>query len=155
MLKKNTVILVAVAIAAFLVVGYYAVRANLDAQQALNDSAYASLPYAGSVGGSQATTSATQHDLKYTQLLGIYGATGLRTRYQFSNGCSTTPGSMVVKVGTKIMLDNRDLVAHTIKVGAQSTRIAAHDFAIMTMTQTGELTITCNGGGAARITVQP
>jgi len=62
-----------------------------------------------------------------------------------------------MKTGTKFMLDNRDGVSHTIAIAAfQSFRIEPYGFAIATAPAAiGAHYITCDGGGSARIDVQP
>ncbi|MDO8557854.1 MAG: hypothetical protein Q7S09_01525 [bacterium] len=89
----------------------------------------------------------------YQDALGVYSASGFR--FQFSN-CQASPGSLVMKVGAKFMLDNRDVVARTIGVSSKIYNIGAYGFAIATApVQTGTHYITCNGGGTATISVQP
>lgn len=87
----------------------------------------------------------------YTDALEIYGKSGYRL--QISN-CSGTPGSFTLKMGVKFMLDNRDNKTHQIVVGTRSYRLAAYDFAIVSINKAGIFNATCDGGGAASILVQ-
>ncbi len=74
-------------------------------------------------------------------------------RFQFS-GCHGTPGSLVVKVGKYFLLDNRDAKAHTIAVAGQSYSVGAYGAAVAAVWKAGTYNITCDGGGAASLTVQ-
>lgn len=74
-------------------------------------------------------------------------------RFQFS-GCHGTPGSLVVKAGKYFLLDNRDAKAITIAVAGQSYKIGAYSAAVAAVWKVGTHQITCNGGGAASLTVQ-
>lgn len=75
-------------------------------------------------------------------------------RFQFSD-CHGLPGSLTVKRGKYFLLDNRDSKAITIAVAGQSYKIAAYGAAVAAVSKVGTHQITCNGGGAASITVQP
>lgn len=92
--------------------------------------------------------------LTYEQALAMY-----KNRIQFDD-CRgirepvNAGGSMVVKQGSKIMLDNRDPVPHTIAFKGVSVRIAAYDFAIVTANTLGIYNVTCDGGGAASLNVE-
>jgi hypothetical protein len=88
----------------------------------------------------------------YADALKIYSASGYR--FQFVN-CKATPGKLTIKQGTKFMLDNRDNTAHKIKVGSVNYNVGAYGFAIATAKTLGLNYITCDGGGAAQIQVEP
>ncbi len=75
-------------------------------------------------------------------------------RFQFAD-CHGTPGSLSVKRGKYFLLDNRDDEAHTIAVAGQSYRIGAYGAAVAAVWKTGTHQITCDGGGAASINVEP
>lgn len=74
-------------------------------------------------------------------------------RFQFSN-CHGTPGSLVVKAGKYFLLDNRDAKSHTIAVAGQSYSVGAYGAAVAAVWKVGTHQITCDGGGAASLTVQ-
>lgn len=74
-------------------------------------------------------------------------------RFQFVN-CSGNPGSMAVKKGAIVMLDNRDKIAHTIKADGQTFKIAALDYALLRTSAISNTFITCDGGGSAMLNVQ-
>ncbi len=95
------------------------------------------------------TTSTETKD--YGTALNIYGKSGYR--FQFSQ-CSGSPGSLIMKLGTKFMIDNRDDKSHQIGIGTQSYKLAAYDFAIISIKKIGSYNITCDGGGAARVDVR-
>lgn len=65
-----------------------------------------------------------------------------------------THGSLVVAKGSKVMLDNRDPVAHTIAFKGFSQRIVAYGWYITTVYNAGTFDITCDGGGSAQLTVE-
>jgi hypothetical protein len=91
--------------------------------------------------------------MSYNEALKTYGVNGYR--FQFTDGCLSLPGKMTIKKGGKFMLDNRDDVAHTIKVGNQTFRLSKYGFAIATATQTGDLDISCDGTNRSELLVQP
>ena len=99
----------------------------------------------------EAPLSATQ---RYLDAIKIYKNTGYY--FQFVD-CHGAPGSLVMKKGKKFMLDNRDDRTRKIAiVGGQSFQISAYNFAIATAPSAlGLHYITCDGGGAASILVQP
>ncbi len=74
-------------------------------------------------------------------------------RFQFSN-CHGTPGSLVVKSGKYFLLDNRDAKAHTFAFAGQSYSVGAYGAAVAAVWKAGTYNITCDGGGAASLTVQ-
>ena len=94
--------------------------------------------------------SATQ---RYLDAIRVYKNVGYY--FQFVD-CHGSPGTLTLKKGKKFMLDNRDGEAHKIAVqGGQTFQVKAYDFAIATAPSTvGIHYITCDGGGAASITVQ-
>ena len=69
--------------------------------------------------------------------------------------CQATPGSLIVKQGSKIMLDNRDSKAHSIGIKNDKYLIASYNYAIATLNNIGTNYITCDGGGSATVTVVP
>ncbi len=94
--------------------------------------------------------SATQ---RYLDAIRVYKSVGYY--FQFVD-CHGAPGFLTLKKGKKFMLDNRDAKARKIAVqGGQTFQVKAYDFAIATApSATGIHYITCDGGGAASITVQ-
>ncbi len=74
-------------------------------------------------------------------------------RFQFVN-CSGNPGTMAVKTGAIVMLDNRDKVAHTIKADGQTFKIGALDYALLKTSALSNTFVTCDGGGSAMLNVQ-
>ncbi len=95
--------------------------------------------------------SATQ---KYLDAIRVYKNPGYY--FQFVD-CHGLPGTLTMKKGKKFMLDNRDNKTRRIAIsGGQSFKIGAYGFAIATApTKAGTHYITCDGGGAATILVQP
>lgn len=75
-------------------------------------------------------------------------------RFQFV-GCNGTPGTMIIVLGTSVLLDNRGEAKISVVVGSRSYSIDAYGYAVATPTETGDLPITCNGSGAATLSVQP
>lgn len=74
-------------------------------------------------------------------------------RFQFSS-CRGTPGNLVVKAGKYFLFDNRDAKSHTIAVAGQSYSVGAYGAAVAAVWKPGTYNITCDGGGAASLTVQ-
>jgi hypothetical protein len=92
--------------------------------------------------------------LTYDQALAVYGSGGNNYRFQFAANCQSTPSSLTLKKNSKFMLDNRDEVAHTFKIGSQTIRLNKYAFAVVTARQTGDLAILCDGVNRAKILVQ-
>jgi len=90
---------------------------------------------------------------KYLDAIKIYKTVGYY--FQFVD-CHGSPGTLTLKAGKKFMLDNRDAKSRKIAIqGGQSFQIGPYDFAIATAPSAlGLHYITCDGGGAASITVQ-
>ena len=74
-------------------------------------------------------------------------------RFQFIN-CSGKPGTIAIKLGVPIMLDNRDNKGHTIKIDGQTVYVKALDYQIVYPKQLGIKQVLCDGGGAAVTNVQ-
>ena len=74
--------------------------------------------------------------------------------FQFLN-CHGSPGSLVVKKGAKLMLDNRDNKTRKIVFLDRLYNIGAYNYVIVTADKLGKFYITCDGGGAAQINVVP
>ena len=98
---------------------------------------------------STATATASATD-KYIAATKAYA----NLRFQFVN-CKATPGSFTVKKGTKFMLDNRDNAKHKFAVGKTVYYLGPYGWTVATANVVGLNYITCDGGGSARITVQP
>ena len=74
-------------------------------------------------------------------------------RFQFVQ-CHANPGSMAVKKGSPIMLDNRDSQAHSIKTPDQTFTIAGFDYAVYYPNTIGIFKLTCDGGGSSDLRVE-
>jgi hypothetical protein len=118
-----------------------------DAQQNAN-AATSTPPAAISTSAPPTTAKPAIKKLSYGDAIQAYPF-----RFQFSQ-CHGNPGSMTVKKGTKVMLDNRDSTAHSIKIGSQTFKIAGYDYAVYYSPTIGLLNITCDGGGSATINVE-
>lgn len=72
--------------------------------------------------------------------------------------CQANPGYMVIKKGAAFMLDNRDAIAHTIKLNDQEFRLPPYGYAI-TSAQVASSTkaqyLICDNATTAGILVQP
>ena len=90
----------------------------------------------------------------YVQAVNTY-----QYRIQFS-GCHGTVsaagfGTLNVKQGERLMLDNRDPVPHTIALKGQSVKVGPSGFAVVAANAVGTYPITCDGGGAETLNVEP
>lgn len=72
---------------------------------------------------------------------------------QFVN-CRVLNGTFTLKKGVSFMLDNRDSIAHTIKIQGKSYRLGGYSFAIATPLTVGNSFVTCDGGGSGEVRVQ-
>jgi hypothetical protein len=108
-------------------------------------------PPTASSSGTSSTSSTPSRSLSlgYTDALNTFGG----YRFQFSN-CSGTPGTLALASGVPFLLDNRDAVAHSIKVGSTSYSVGAYGYRIASVTTKGTYNITCDGKGAATLKVE-
>lgn len=60
-------------------------------------------------------------------------------RIQFDPNCVVSPGNVVFKRGTKIMLDNRYEKARSVYLDGQKYSLGAYGFKIVTLTTTAQL----------------
>lgn len=87
--------------------------------------------------------------LTYDQAIEQYGT----YRIQFV-GCHGAPGTLNVSANTKVMLDNRDAVAHSVDIGEHKTyKLPAYGFALAVIPTAGTYNVTCDGGGAGVLVV--
>lgn len=146
--QKNA-LLVIIVVGVVALLGDWAIRSSREAQQAEQSARQAAEVV------QRVTSAPREHELTYSQAINLYGSEGSRNRLQFSGtGCMASPGTMTVKQGTRVLFDNRGFQARTYKVGSQTVRIEANDFAVITMYELGNLNVTCDGGGTAKINVQ-
>lgn len=89
---------------------------------------------------------------EYVAALNTYRNSGYY--FQLSN-CGANPGSLTMKRGTKFMIDNRDAKAHRIAIGSKTITVQGYGYAIVTADKIGTNQITCDGGGAGLLNVQP
>jgi hypothetical protein len=97
-------------------------------------------------------TKATAPKLTYDQAIKEYGVRGYRIQL---SQCHGTPGRLAIKSGTAFMVDNREGVAHTVVLAKQTFKVPAWGFVIIYTQGKGKQVLTCDGGGAAEIDVQP
>lgn len=74
-------------------------------------------------------------------------------RFQFVN-CHGNPGTLTVKQGAKVMLDNRDAATHTYGFGGAKYTVKGYSFVIVAAPKAGTHYLTCDGGGAAQMITQ-
>ena len=111
-----------------------------------------STPATATTPSTKPSQSLKSSELTYDQAIQIYGKSGYRIQLV---KCHGTPGTLVIKKGSKFMLDNRDGVWHNVTVGKQKFRVSGWGFIIVTASEVGNVSITCDGGGAATLNVQP
>jgi hypothetical protein len=61
---------------------------------------------------------------------------------------------MNIKKDTNFMLDNRDNKTHIFGIGKKTYTLNAYDFALVNVQKPGDYFITCDGGGAAKVSIQ-
>ncbi len=92
------------------------------------------------------TTTAGQ---TYDQVLAAYAD----RRIQFNEKCQSVPSQMVLKKGTKIMLDNRSKYVQTINLDGAKVVLPAYSWQIVTITTKNQLPynfgIDCKSDGGA------
>lgn len=102
--------------------------------------------------GGSVSVKPTTYKLTYAQALKIYRTSGY---YLQIDSCRGRPGIMTIKKGSKFMIDNRDPLAVKIGLGGKNYLIPKYGFTIISADRVGINYLTCNGGGAAQINVQP
>lgn len=122
----------------------------------VSNSSPAGLPQAGDrdmsgeeeATGTPATPTSAKLTMTYNEAVDLYGT----YRFQFTN-CNGSPGAMSVAAGSTVLLDNRDNKQHVIAIGSQSYTVGAYGFKIASVAKKGDYQITCDGGGAATLSV--
>ncbi len=103
-------------------------------------------PSLGYVPGKKTTSAAGQ---TYDQVLAAYAD----RRIQFNEKCQGIPGQMVLKKGTKIMLDNRSKYVQTINLDGTKVVLPAYSWQIVTVTTKNQLpynfNIDCKSDGGS------
>ena len=152
MTKKQNKTLVATLVVAVIAIGaYYLWNNKQNADKAALESAQ-NTEANSTTTPAPTPKPATPSSKAYTDAIAIYGKTGYRL--QFAKDCLATPGSLVIKKGAKFMLDNRDSLAHTLVVKSQTFHLAAYGFAIVTATEVGEYSITCDKNPRVSLNVE-
>lgn len=109
--------------------------------------------------GSKSSTKLGQPaaNVTYTELINQYAG----KLVQFDDLCHGTPGQLVVKKGTKIMLDNRSKNALIVMLDSQTVNLPAYHYQIVAITTSKplpyDLGIDCKsptGSGTNSATVQ-
>ena len=77
----------------------------------------------------KATPKATPN-MSYVQAVATYKD----TRVQFNDTCHAIPGQIVLKNGTKVMLDNRSADAKTLTVAGKKYTVAGYGWKVITAT---------------------
>jgi hypothetical protein len=75
-------------------------------------------------------------------------------RFQFVN-CQIQPNALTMKVGTILMLDNRDNTKHTIGFGDYKYSFGPYDYQIFKTGAAGEYNVICDGINRGKLVVQP
>lgn len=155
-ITQGQLILLAVFIALFVAVGVWQSKRPEGERWGSNFSLWS--PVIGPGDGTEDVTGsapaaaepAVELPTDYGDAVNTYGM----TRFQFSE-CNGTPGSIIVTRGSVVMLDNRNDDARTIAIGSKSYDIDAYGFVLYTADETGDLSVTCDGGGAGILHVKP
>lgn len=74
-------------------------------------------------------------------------------RFQFTQ-CHGTPATIAVKIGTPVMLDNRNATAYTIKADTQTFKLVGYGYAVFHPEVLGNLVVTCNGKASVTLNVE-
>jgi hypothetical protein len=159
MVNRSVIIAGAVAVVVIGAGWYFSSRANQASQGANQPAAgeQTELSNTNSSASNPAKTTGiktTTNTLKAGQ---VYAEARDEYQYRFTFlQCHGTPGSLNVKAGSKIMLENGDDVSHKIALGSQVFTIGGHKFVIATApSKAAGYYITCDGGGAAQLFVYP
>ena len=94
------------------------------------------------------TLSATE---QYQRSLNTYRTVG--AYYQFV-GCHANPATISIKRGVSYMIDNRDKIARTVKVGPTIYHLGGYGYVIAKAPAPGRYFITCDGGGTGLLNVE-
>lgn len=81
---------------------------------------------------STVTGSTPANTAAYSSLVTQYSKTG--HLLQFDASCHVTPGQIVIKTGTQIMLDNRSNLTQTVNVGSTVYTLPAYNYRVVTVT---------------------
>ena len=74
---------------------------------------------------------------------------------QFGNSCQVHMNNQVYKVGSTILLDNRNSVPLSINIGSSNYYLGAYGYKVVTLSSIGNFTVDCNDHrNVATVTVQ-
>jgi hypothetical protein len=87
----------------------------------------------------------------YTELVEAYKNKML----QFGDSCQVHTSNQVYKIGSEILLDNRNNMSLDIKIGNNSYALGAYGYKVVALNTEGKLMVNCNGHtNVATLTVQ-
>lgn len=119
-----------------------------------SDTLASSSPATTSPAGTPVKTSAvSQTSQAYTDAVKAYP---YRLQFSLCHGAVNTSntGTLSVKKGSKVMLDNRDNMVRIIAFAGQTYKLPAYGYTIITAAPAGTHNVTCDGGGAAVLNVE-
>lgn len=87
----------------------------------------------------------------YTQLIGVY-----KDRLvQFGSSCQVLKSNQVFKLGSEVLLDNRNSVPVSIKMGDNTYNLSAYGYQVVGLNTEGKFMVDCNAHqNVATISVQ-
>ena len=87
----------------------------------------------------------------YAELLAMYA----QKTVQFGASCQVRPNNQSFKEGTSVLLDNRNNMPLSIKLGSTSYSLGAYGYKVITLSTVGKFMVSCNDTpNVATITVQ-
>lgn len=100
---------------------------------------------------SKPSTTTYTDNRSYTELIGAYK----NTLVQFGTSCQVLKSNQVFKVGTEVLLDNRNSVPVTLKIGSSVHNLGAYGYKVISLASEGTFMVDCNDHqNVATITVQ-
>lgn len=100
---------------------------------------------------SKPSTTTYTDNRSYTELIAAYK----NALVQFGTSCQVLKSNQVFKVGTEVLLDNRNSVPVTLKIGSSVHTLGAYGYKVISLSSEGTFMVDCNDHqNVATISVQ-
>lgn len=100
---------------------------------------------------SKPSTTTYTDNRSYTELIAAYK----NALVQFGTSCQVLKSNQVFKIGTEVLLDNRNSVPVTLKIGSSAHTLGAYGYKVISLASEGTFMVDCNSHqNVATITVQ-
>lgn len=150
--SKNWLIVVAIVVVVIIVFWLsYRNNSNYSGQPTATPSGATATPTASVKSGAKPSGGSSSGSTSYEQAKVQYAA----SQIQFNDVCQATSTLQVIKIGSKLLLDNRSKYAQTIKLADATYKLPAYGWQIITVTTKQALpyntTVSCTSSNGSTV----